>query len=351
MAKDDAEAMKPNTVHGWLEDALGRYQVTHIHSSVREALKIMNEPPTEAAQDGPTPVAAGEGMETWPRPFDVNEQENSFFIICDDYAIAEVWGKSEDSRRIAHTLAGIAKAPAKAEGVALPPMELTREETFLCNGLGEVRCRERQLAAALARISELDSSNEYLMLHAGQQQALRIVVEARVQDLEKKLTEKNNSLGLLRIKYLLTDSFLPDDFEPELEPLDRLTQYFTQSEEPSPGDPEEARNGGAGLIQQERLRQVAKEGWTPEHDNLHRGGEMLLAARSYMSAASLVSREAMTELWLQVRHCWPWDIKWWKPSEDPIRNLVKAGALIAAEIDRFQRLPSPPEAAKKEETK
>jgi hypothetical protein len=32
---------------------------------------------------------------------------------------------------------------------------------------------------------------------------------------------------------------------------------------------------------------------------------------------------------------WPWDAKWWKPSVDHVRNLVKAGALIAAEIDRM----------------
>lgn len=34
---------------------------------------------------------------------------------------------------------------------------------------------------------------------------------------------------------------------------------------------------------------------------------------------------------------WPWDESWWRPSDDPIRNLEKAGALIAAEIDRLQR--------------
>jgi hypothetical protein len=34
---------------------------------------------------------------------------------------------------------------------------------------------------------------------------------------------------------------------------------------------------------------------------------------------------------------WPWDWRFWKPSVDPIRDLVKAGALIAAEIDRLQR--------------
>lgn len=33
---------------------------------------------------------------------------------------------------------------------------------------------------------------------------------------------------------------------------------------------------------------------------------------------------------------WPWAVRWWKP-KDPIRDLVRAGALIAAEIDRLQR--------------
>jgi hypothetical protein len=60
-------------------------------------------------------------------------------------------------------------------------------------------------------------------------------LKSRVAELEKNLAEKNNSLGLLRVKYTLTDSFLPDDFEPELEPLDRLTQYFTQSDPEATG--------------------------------------------------------------------------------------------------------------------
>lgn len=36
---------------------------------------------------------------------------------------------------------------------------------------------------------------------------------------------------------------------------------------------------------------------------------------------------------------WPWHPKWWKPTpDDRIRELAKAGALIAAEIDRLQRM-------------
>ena len=34
---------------------------------------------------------------------------------------------------------------------------------------------------------------------------------------------------------------------------------------------------------------------------------------------------------------WPWEDNAWKPSGDPVWNLVKAGALIAAEIDRLAR--------------
>ncbi|MNY70647.1 hypothetical protein D3C86_2088230 [compost metagenome] len=34
---------------------------------------------------------------------------------------------------------------------------------------------------------------------------------------------------------------------------------------------------------------------------------------------------------------WPWSEDWWKPSPEPRRNLVKAGALILADIERLDR--------------
>jgi hypothetical protein len=34
---------------------------------------------------------------------------------------------------------------------------------------------------------------------------------------------------------------------------------------------------------------------------------------------------------------WPLDPNLWKPSDDPIRNLEKAAAMLAAEIDRLIR--------------
>lgn len=98
---------------------------------------------------------------------------------------------------------------------------------------------------------------------------------------------------------------------------------------------------GADLIKEERLRQVSEEGWTTEHDDEHPRCALVVAGACYaLDIAGRFSNEH--ESWLfaykgQAKELWPWDEEWWKPTEDPIRQLVKAGALIAAEIDRFQR--------------
>ena len=92
---------------------------------------------------------------------------------------------------------------------------------------------------------------------------------------------------------------------------------------------------GIELIADERQRQITAEGWTPEHDDQHTESELLQAAICYAENGSN----------LELGACdvpWPWGENDWKPSQDNIRNLVKAGALIAAEIDRLQRAASVP---------
>jgi hypothetical protein len=81
------------------------------------------------------------------------------------------------------------------------------------------------------------------------------------------------------------------------------------------------------------------EGWTPEHDDEHVDSELGYAAAAYLYIGNELSRGMLfCNLRDFVRGMyWPWGKRWWKPSEDPVRNLVKAGALIAAEIDRLQR--------------
>lgn len=88
---------------------------------------------------------------------------------------------------------------------------------------------------------------------------------------------------------------------------------------------------GIELIAEERQRQIEKEGWTAEHDAEHKEGEMAIAAACY----AYPNYDEDWEIQSQLK--WPWENHWWKPSGDRKRDLVKAGALIAAEIDRLNR--------------
>lgn len=91
---------------------------------------------------------------------------------------------------------------------------------------------------------------------------------------------------------------------------------------------------GVDMIAAERNRQITQEGWTAEHDDGHKHGEMAVAADAYIFAALA----NVTKVKVMKTILWPWKDEDWKPSHtDPVRNLVKAGALIAAEIDRLQR--------------
>ena len=91
----------------------------------------------------------------------------------------------------------------------------------------------------------------------------------------------------------------------------------------------------------ERKRQIENEGCTPQHDDNHFRGELALAASCYAYAGSVeTGREAVlgqphsgTDFIIRL---WPWSWEWWKPT-DRRRDLVKAGALIVAEIERLDR--------------
>lgn len=108
---------------------------------------------------------------------------------------------------------------------------------------------------------------------------------------------------------------------------------------------------GIDLIATERMRQVKQEGWTPEHDDEHEDGSLALAAICYAAPIPIFQREG-DERYFAFVDPWPdsWGAEWDKrpfdnyngeprdpTPEERIRMLVKAGALIAAEIDRLQR--------------
>lgn len=92
----------------------------------------------------------------------------------------------------------------------------------------------------------------------------------------------------------------------------------------------DSQTAAARDVLAERQRQISAEGWTLRHDDKYDMGQLSSAAGCY----------AMFTLafppGVPARY-WPWSSEWWKRSQDQRRNLVKAGALILAEIERLDR--------------
>lgn len=102
---------------------------------------------------------------------------------------------------------------------------------------------------------------------------------------------------------------------------------------------------GAELIAQERQRQIEEEGYSSDHDDKEINGELSLAAACY----AVEGVEDVRDIYAVIKvgsgdivsheDAFPWE-----PDLDKrevhtrLRRLVIAGALIAAEIDRLQRL-------------
>lgn len=102
---------------------------------------------------------------------------------------------------------------------------------------------------------------------------------------------------------------------------------------------------GIDLITAERVRQINEEGYSIERDLAeYKNDELIKAAIVYAMHPALRDTEIMPcnngcaqnrYATTVKRFLWPWDEKYWKRSSDRKRDLVKAGALIAAEIDRM----------------
>lgn len=83
----------------------------------------------------------------------------------------------------------------------------------------------------------------------------------------------------------------------------------------------------------ERWRQVEEESWTAEHDARHDKGEIARAAACYALRPQAAQCAGIQEF---IERLWPWD---WSELEpvDRRRDLVRAGALIIAKIERLDR--------------
>ncbi|WP_407266326.1 ead/Ea22-like family protein [Klebsiella quasipneumoniae] len=112
---------------------------------------------------------------------------------------------------------------------------------------------------------------------------------------------------------------------PDLPPLDGESRTVTAA---------------AADVLAERKRQVSVEGWTPSHDDTHKNNEMAFAAACYAfhaAAASWDLEDCGTEYDSHpAPKNWPWEPEWWKP-KSARADLVRAGALILAELERIDR--------------
>jgi len=109
--------------------------------------------------------------------------------------------------------------------------------------------------------------------------------------------------------------------------------------------------GAVADIAAERRRQIEVEGWTPEHDDSkHSSGQLAIAAACYAISGGAEVRHLLAQKrWtlyegnqVVTAFYWLWSLTikwssdWYKPSSRR-RDLVKAGALIVAEIERLDR--------------
>lgn len=88
---------------------------------------------------------------------------------------------------------------------------------------------------------------------------------------------------------------------------------------------------GVQQIALERKRQMGDEGYDEAHDDAHTHGELAQAAECYTSGP-----RKRPSGYNRPPQDWPWRRDEWKPG-DRQSDLIKAGALIAAELDRLHR--------------
>lgn len=89
-------------------------------------------------------------------------------------------------------------------------------------------------------------------------------------------------------------------------------------------------------VMAERRRQIDEEHFRTADDDNYVNGSLAAAASCYAMAAA--SKNCLG--WEPIG--WPWHRSWWKPTTARC-DLVKAGALILAEIERLDRLAAPAE--------
>lgn len=154
---------------------------------------------------------------------------------------------------------------------------------------------------------------QYRRTHADE-----VVFAYEKEGTEKLFALKDTEIAYLRglfNKALTTEPFAKELKKASLSDLLLIQMGYTVYE----GEP--LLSGGAVDVLLERQSQQSEFGFDEEHDAYNNKGELVQAATCYLSNND---------------EYWPigWHRRWWKP-RDYRKNLVKAAALLLAEIDRI----------------
>lgn len=179
----------------------------------------------------------------------------------------------------------------------------------------------------------LRNTRAWAAARIGQLSGADVIVGAIDELLERRSNETGDGYkdGFYQITELLGWPAMPISPKEALETriLPQLRRLLAGSETPSAPETCEQSRATADVIA-ERRRQVDDEGWDAEHDDQYQNsGQMAQAAAAYALRASPAQYNHAHDLW-------PWSDEWWKP-KDVRRDLVRAAALIIAEIERLDR--------------
>lgn len=151
--------------------------------------------------------------------------------------------------------------------------------------------------------------------------------DKRIAELEKAASEPVAWTDEAELRDVEKDGcgylFTVNPITPNADPR-RVIKLYTVS----PAQESRTVTAAASDVLAERQRQISAEGWSPEHDDEHVEGQIADAAACYALFA--------TDQRQPVPAYWPWSDNWWK-QRGQRRDLVRAGALIIAEIERIDR--------------
>lgn len=193
---------------------------------------------------------------------------------------------------------------------------------------------EEGISKAPASLSQVTDINATIaaeaLTHASDLEARRpaLAHSPREQRVPERITRALRSLSKAWPVLAQHASHIDGEFD---NALHEVKGYIEQLHE-SPAALTEA----AASVLAERARQRTVEGWTEAHDDAHAFGELADAAAVY--AMTNAVRALVMRSGASVREdVWPFSDDWFKPSPYRRRELVKAGALIIAEIERLDR--------------